>query len=95
MIGNKALSYISTEREPAIKELQMEVNGTGKKNKRNKLKSGTNNITEESIIASSENNRKNQEEFEAMKKKTKKLLLACIGVIAAAVAGLVAYKYMQ
>jgi uncharacterized protein HemX len=38
---------------------------------------------------------KNQEEFEVMKKKTKKLLLACVGVIAAAVAGLVAYKYMQ
>ena len=38
---------------------------------------------------------KNQEEFEAMKKKTKKLLLACVGVIVAAVAALVAYKYMQ
>lgn len=92
MIGNKALSYISTEGEPAIKELQMEVNGTGKENNSNKLKSGTNNITEESITATSENNRKNQEEFEAMKKKTKKMLIGCIAVVVAAIAGIVAYK---
>ncbi|CUX62411.1 PrgI family protein [Clostridium sp. C105KSO15] len=92
MIGNKALSYISTEGEPAIKELQMEMNGTGKKNNSNKLKSGTNNITEESITATTENNRKNQEEFEAMKKKTKKMLIGCIAVVVAAIAGIVAYK---
>ena len=92
MIGNKALSYSSTEGEPAIKELQMEVNGTSKKNNCNKLKSGTNNITEESIIASSENNRRKQEEFEAMKKKTKKMLFGCVAVIVVAIAGLIAYK---
>lgn len=88
MFGNKALSYISTEGEPAIKELQIEVNGTGKKNTRNKLTSGTN-ITDESKIENQENKR---EEFEAMKKKTKKMLIGCIAVVVAAIAGIVAYK---
>ena len=88
MIGNKALSYISTEGELAIKELQMEVNGTGKKNTINKLTSGTN-ITDESKI---ENQGNRREEFEAMKKKTKKMLIGCIAVVVAAIAGIVAYK---
>jgi len=92
MIGNKALSYNSTEGEPAIKELQMEVNGTSKMNNSNKLKSGTNKITEEGIIASSENNRSKQEEFEAMKKKIKKMIVGCVAVIVVAIAGLIAYK---
>lgn len=92
MIGNKALSYNSTEGEPAIKELQMEVNGTSKMNNSKKLKSGTNKITEEGIISSSENNRSKQEEFEAMKKKIKKMIVGCVAVIVVSIAGLIAYK---
>lgn len=38
MIGNKALTYSSTEGEVAIKELEMEVNGIGKIGKRRKHK---------------------------------------------------------
>lgn len=38
IIGNKALTYISTEGEVAIKELQMELNGISKMGKRKKHK---------------------------------------------------------
>lgn len=38
---------------------------------------------------------KNQEELEEMKKKTKRMLFAGIGVIVAAAAGIMVYKYMQ
>ena len=90
MFSNYPLVYMSTEGDLAIKEYQMEQLGTGKKKKG---KAGKKQAVSETQTDTQK--AKNQEEFEAMKKKTKKLLLACIGVIAAAVAGLVAYKYMQ
>lgn len=91
MFSNHPLTYVSTEGELAIKEYQMEQFGTGKKKKGKVCKQP------ESVSDMSDDNQKakNQEEFEAMKKKTKRMLFVCIGAIAAAVAGLVAYKYMQ
>lgn len=41
MIGNKALTYSSTEGETVIKELQMEANGIGQLSKWKKQKPGT------------------------------------------------------
>ena len=90
MFSNHPLTYMSTEGDLAIKEYQMELLGTDKKKKG---KAGEKQAVSETQTDTQK--AKNQEEFEAMKKKTKKLLCACIGVIAAAVAGLVAYKYMQ
>lgn len=74
-----------------IKEYQMELLGTNKK-KKGKSREKSRRYPKHRQI---HRKQRIKEEFEAMKKKTKKLLLACIGVIAAAVAGLVAYKYMQ
>ena len=90
MFSNPPLTYMSTEGNLAIKEYQMELLGTDKKKKG---KAGKKQAVSETQTDTQK--AKNQEEFEAMKKKTKKLLLDCVGVIVAAVAGLVAYKYMQ
>ena len=90
MFANHPLTYMSTEGDLAIKEYQMELLGTDKKKKGKAGKKQAVSETQTDVQKA-----KNQEEFEVMKKKTKKLLLACVGVIMAAVAGLVAYKYMQ
>ena len=85
MFGNKALTYVSTEGEPAIKQLELEQTEQGKK----KGKKNDNEIqTTESVI-------KKQEEFETMKKKTRNLLLGHIAAIVAAVAGVAVYKSMH
>lgn len=85
MFHNKALTYVSTEGEPAIKIYEAELVGTGKKKGRGKTKPNGNPISE----------KKNQEEFEAMKKKTKNILIGMIAVIVAAVAGTAIYKTMR
>ncbi|MCQ4756937.1 MAG: PrgI family protein [Anaerostipes sp.] len=90
MFSNHPLVYMSTEGELAIREYQMELLGTGKKKKGKAGKKQE--VTETRTDAQKA---KNQEEFEAMKKKTKRLLFASIGVMVAAVAGIMAYKYMQ
>ena len=85
MLGNKALTYVSTEGEPVIKafeiENQMAEKGIGKKKK---AKTG-----KEKHEAVKSENTGNREDFEAMKKKTKKMVFACIGIIIAAIAGVV------
>ena len=90
MFSNHPLVYMSTEGDLAIKEYQMEQLGTGKKKKgkAGKQAEPVGNMTDNQKA-------KNQEEFEAMKKKTKRILFVSIGAIVAAVAGLMAYKYMQ
>ena len=86
MFGNKALTFVSTEGEPAIKAFEMEQNGQvkkkGKKAKKTELQ------TNESVM-------KKQEEFEAMKRKTRNMLFGVIAVIVAAVAGVAVYKSMR
>ena len=82
MFHNQALTYVSTEGEPAIKAYEAELMGTSKKKGRKSTKPDSNPVSE----------KKNQEEFEAMKKKIKNIVLGMIAVIVAAVAGLVIYK---
>lgn len=81
MFGNKALPYVSTEGEPAIKAYEFEMNNTGKKKK------GKSDVDTK---ASDKTN--NKEDFEAMKKKTRNILFGMIAVIIAAVAGLAIFK---
>ena len=92
--SNKTLTYLSKEGELANAEIKMEKPLTGKK-KKGKQKAGK----IDSVKACDGNDReqqaKNTEELEAMKKKTKRILFGLIGVIVAAVAGIMAYKYMQ
>lgn len=90
MFSNHPLTYMSTEGDLVIKEYQMELLGTDKKKKG---KAGKKQAVSETQTDTQK--AKNQEEFEAMKKKTKRMLFAGIGVIVAAVAGIMAYKYMQ
>lgn len=84
MFHNKALSYVSTEGEEAIKAYESAVNGTdnGKKSKKKTAGETTENT-------------KNQEDFEAMKKKTKKILFGMLAAVFAAVAGVVIFKAVR
>ena len=86
MFGNKALTYVSTEGEPAIKAFEQEK--TGQVKKKGKKIQDIEPQTNESVV-------KKQEEFEAMKKKTRNMLLGLVAVIVAAVAGIAAYKAMH
>lgn len=81
MFHNKALTYVSTESESAIKDYEQSLNNTEKKNKSKK-----------GADVEPLDNAKNQEEFEAMKRKTKNILLGMIAVIIAAVAGVAIFK---
>ena len=81
MFHNKALSYVSTEGDLAIKAYEQTMNNTGKKKKSKKG-------TEVEVTDTT----KNQEEFEAMKRKTKNILLGMVAVIIAAVAGVAIFK---
>lgn len=85
MFGNRTLTYVSTEGEPAIKQLEVEQNEQVKKKGR---KAEPETVTADSAV-------KKQEEFEAMKKKTRNMLLGLVAVIVAAVAGIAAYKAMH
>ena len=85
MFGNRALTYVSTEGEPAIKQLEAEQNEQVKKKGR---KAEPETVTADSAV-------KKQEEFEAMKKKTRNMLLGLVAVIVVAVAGIAAYKAMH
>lgn len=87
MFGNKALTYVSTEGEPAVKALEMEQNAKTKKKGKKKVA--------EDEIQTTESVVKKQEEFEEMKKKTKRLLLGLVAAIVAAAAGIAAYKTMH
>ena len=92
MFGNKPLTYVSTEGENAIHELEQDqtqsktvglfLSGKAKK---------TVDIDQKKQSDLS----KNKEDFEAMKKKTKKIMvITVIAMIIAAVAGILARKYM-
>ena len=85
MFGNRALTYVSTEGEPAIKQLEAEQNEQVKKKGR---KAEPETVTADSAV-------KKQEEFEAMKKKTRNMLLGLVAVVVAAAAGIAAYKAMH
>ena len=76
---------VSTEGEPAIKQLEAEQNEQVKKKGR---KAEPETVTADSAV-------KKQEEFEAMKKKTRNMLLGLVAVIVAAAAGIAAYKAMH
>jgi len=81
MFGNKALPYVSTEGEPAIKAYELELNNSTGKKKKGKANTD----------AKASENTNNKEEFEAMK-KTRNILFGMIAVIVAAVAGVAIFK---
>ena len=91
MFGNKALTYVSTEGEAAIKEFEIDFadveENSGKKVKFKKMDK------KKELVKT--DNKGSREAFEEMKNKTKKISITCIGVIIAAIAGIAAYKYMK
>lgn len=94
MFGNRALTYISTESEAAIKVYPSEKmnqpkfvvkKGMGKKeSKESELKKSEKPETSE-----------NKEEFEVMKKKVNGMLIGCIVIVVLAVAGTAAYQHFK
>ena len=82
MFANKALTYVSTEGEPAIKAYEMELINAQKSKKR------------KGKVADTEATG-NKEEFEAMKKKMKNTMLMCVFVIIMLVVAAVAYKFIR
>ena len=89
MIGNRTLTYISTESESEIQKYKLQENNT----KAKKGKKETNEINEDTKPEGSNNS--NKEEFEAMKNKMKKTIIGTIIGVVLAVIGAVAYKYFR
>lgn len=88
MFGNRPLLYVSTEGEPAIRQMNMEQ--SLKKSKKHKKSLDEVNISMDKVSVM-----RKQEEFEASKQKMKKMLIGLVAVIVLVVVGLVAYKYFR
>ena len=89
MIGNRTLTYISTESESEIQKYKLQENNT-------KAKKGRKDISVSDDDTNTEgNNNSNKEEFEAMKNKMKKTIIGTIIGVVLAVIGAVAYKYFR
>lgn len=89
MIGNRTLTYISTEGEAEIQKYKLQENNT-------KAKKGRKGISVSDDDTNTEgNNNSNKEEFEAMKNKMKKTIIGTIIGVVLAVIGAVAYKYFR
>ena len=84
MFANKALLYVSTEGEPAVKTFELEADGQIKRKGRRK--------TEEADMQGEEAVKK-QAEFEETKKKTKRIVLGIVAVVIMMAAALAAYKH--
>lgn len=88
MFGNRPLLYVSTEGEPAIRQMNME-QSLKKSKKHKKSLDELNTSTDKASVM------KKQEEFEASKQKMKKMLMGLAAVIVLVIVGLVAYKYFR
>ena len=89
MIGNRTLTYISTESESEIQKYKLQENNTKAKKGRKDISVSDNDTKTEG------NNNSNKEEFEAMKNKMKKTIIGTIIGVVLAVIGAVAYKYFR
>ena len=86
MIGNRTLTYISTEGEAEIQKYKLQENNTKAKKCRKDISVSDDDTKTEG------NNNSNKEEFEAMKNKMKKTIIGTIIGVVLAVIGAVAYK---
>ncbi len=90
MFGNRALTYVSTEGENAIRAYEFET-ANAEKNKK-LLAFGKKSEPKTEVAESSEANTNKQAEFEASKKKMKKMLMTCLVFVILLVGVAVAYK---
>lgn len=92
MLGNKALTYVSTEGEAAIRAYRLAEENLLKSamKKRSKGESASKQLVIEKKPATD-----NKEEFDAMKKKMKAMIIGCIITAVLAAAGAAAFKYFR
>ena len=92
MFGNRALTYVSTEGEPAIKAYELEKVNAAKAKGKAKLfgssKKPDMEVAEEEVAGK----KNNQAEFEASKKKMKRMLIICMVFLVLLIGAAVAYK---
>lgn len=93
MFGNRALTYSSTEGEPAIKAYELEKVNAVKAKGKTKLFGGSNKPDTEVAEEEAAGKKKNsQAEFEASKKKMMRMLIICMVFIVLLVGIAVVYK---
>lgn len=94
MIGNKTLTYVSTENEQEIQKFRNQESGVKSKKKtgkNSKVPGGGKDID----ISEDTSGSNNKEEFEDMKNKMKKTIIGTVIGVVLAVIGAVAYKYFR
>jgi hypothetical protein len=90
MFGNRALTYVSTEGENAIRAYEFEKANAEKTKKM--FSFGKKPVPKEEVADGEEANTNKQAEFEASKKKMKKILMVCMVFVILLVGMAVAYK---
>ncbi len=93
MIGNKTLTYVSTENEQEIQKFRNQENNTKGKKKKNSKTSGVEADDANALENTSGSNDK--EEFEDMKRKMKKTIIGTVIGVVLAVVGAIIYKYFR
>ena len=93
MFGNRALTYISTEGEPAIKAYELEkVNAAKAKGKGKMFGASGKADVSVSDVNDTDKKKNNQAEFEASKKKMMRMLIICVVFFVLLIGAAVAYK---
>lgn len=93
MFGNRALTYVSTEGEPAVKAYELEQANALKAKRKGKM-SGTSGKADDfdSDVNDTDKKKNNQAELEAGKKKMMRMLVICMMIIVLLFAVAAVYK---
>ena len=93
MFGNRALTYVSTEGEPAIKAYELEqANAAKVKGKGKMFGASAKADVSVSDVNNTDKKKNNQAEFEASKKKMMRMLIICVVFFVLLIGAAVAYK---
>ena len=94
MFGNRALTYVSTEGEPAIKAYELEQANALRAKGKGKMIGGASDKADVSVSDEIDTDKKknSQAEFEASKKKMMRMLIICVVFFVLLIGAAVAYK---
>ena len=92
MFGNWALTFVSTEGEPAIKAYELEKVNAAKAKGKAKLFGSSKKPDMEVAEEEAAGKKNNQAEFEASKKKMMRMLIICVVFFVLLIGAAVAYK---
>ena len=93
MFGNRALTYVSTEGEPAIKAYELEqANAAKAKGKGKMFGASCKADVSDSDVNDTDKKKNNQAEFEASKKRMMRMLIICVVFFVLLIGAAVAYK---